>query len=100
MPLIAFLILVVYYIGSTILRSQPISIKHFLLLADCVLLSTTALLISIEKIDVSKIFAGLYILAAIESLVCVLQWGSLIGSLNHYFAVTGTWVNPNVTGLF
>lgn len=36
----------------------------------------------------------------LESLICLGQYFGMLQSQNHFFKVTGTWANPNVTAMF
>lgn len=57
-------------------------------------------LISVLKVSIQTLFNGILFLAGVESIICILQYAKIIPSLSQYFAVTGSWQNPNVTALF
>jgi len=73
--------------------------KHSYLLI-CFAFFAASLLIFNSYPKQHTIFPVISIIAGIESLICVLQFFKIVPSLNLYFAVTGTWVNPNVTAMY
>jgi O-antigen polymerase len=46
------------------------------------------------------VFIVIIAVAGIEAIICLLQYIHVLRSQNSYFAVTGTWINPNVTATF
>ncbi|WP_418262578.1 O-antigen ligase family protein [Flavobacterium faecale] len=60
--------------------------------------TTTAF--SYSNYNCNILFKGIGLLALAESMYCFGQYFGIISSLSTYFAVTGTWANPNVTALF
>ncbi len=46
------------------------------------------------------VFAGVSLLAVLESVYCMAQYFGVIATKNNFFTVTGTWTNPNVTAIF
>lgn len=48
-------------------------------------------------LNIKNLFIGL---SVIESVICLLQWFSLIESRIPLFKVSGTWESPNVTAMF
>ena len=73
---------------------------HFYLLAATLLFFSFSFDLKIyDKLHYSFCKVIVFV-AFVESFVCFAQYFNFIPSLSKYFAVTGTWENPNVTGMF
>jgi O-antigen ligase len=61
-----------------------------------------AVLLSIRYKLLSRntIIGIFYIFGIIESFICILQALGMVKSVNGFFAVTGTYENPNITAMF
>ena len=101
LPILALALLACYYILNGLVNTQGgINLRHYIILVDAVLLASYCILLnkgSINLLAVSKIIT---IITIIESLLCILQYFSIIPSLDTLFKVTGSNVNPNVTAMF
>ncbi|HEX6431351.1 MAG TPA: O-antigen ligase family protein [Niastella sp.] len=75
-------------------------IRQGYLLICLALLASALLVFHSPSFRPQPVFRAISIIAALEALVCIAQSIAWIPSLNAYFRVTGTWVNPNVTAMF
>jgi len=73
---------------------------HTYLLYCCGLLLCTSLLVKAFPGKLYVILSIVLALAMLESVICIGQWLGMLNSQNHFFRVTGTWSNPNVTAMF
>ncbi|MFH6991769.1 O-antigen ligase family protein [Flavobacterium sp. FlaQc-48] len=64
------------------------------------LLISAAALFSSPSFNSNRFFSGIAVIATLESLYCMGQYGGWFKSQNILFPVTGSWVNPNVTAMF
>jgi O-antigen polymerase len=100
-PLITFGLLTLYPFIQTIFFSQRnLSVAHFLLLAYAISLLSFSILLATDNISKLSIYRLISIAVAIESMVCIFQYGGWLESKNKLFAVSGSWVNPNITAMF
>jgi len=100
-PILFFILFVVYYfLQSLFIPNEDVNLRHIALLVHCLLFTCCYSLLDKEALDVKFVFKAISIFALLESLVCFAQYFSLVKSNNSFFAVTGTWINPNVTAMF
>ncbi|NRS87711.1 O-antigen ligase [Flavobacterium sp. 7E] len=57
-------------------------------------------LFRIKYLSYKILINGVIGFATLESLYCISQYFGWLNSLNSFFKVTGSWNNPNVTGIF
>jgi O-antigen polymerase len=100
LPVILFLLWIIYVILHGLAVSSGIYFRHVYLLSGGLLFCSLYIFLSRSLLNIPIIYKGVTVLAVLESLVCFFQYAGLTGSANGYFEVTGTWVNPNVTAMF
>ena len=101
LPILLLGLLAVYYIINGLINTQGgINLRHYIILVDAVLLITYCMLISKGSISFLAIGKIVSFVAAIESIICILQQLGIVASQDNLFKVTGSNVNPNVTAMF
>ena len=101
LPILLLGLLAVYYIINGLINKQGgINLRHYVILVDAVLLVSYCMLISKESISLLAISKIITVIAAIESIICILQQLGIVASQDNLFKVTGSNVNPNVTAMF
>ena len=101
MPVILLSALAVFYfVQYSISNNSGLSIMHFELAANIALLLICFLFFKSDEQNITRVYKIIFVVAAIESAICLFQFSGLFGTFNKYYAVTGTWVNPNVTAMF
>ena len=101
LPILLLGLLAVYYIINGIINTQGgINLRHYIILVDAVLLVCYCMLIRKESISLLAISKIITVIAAIESIICILQQLGIVASQDNLFKVTGSNVNPNVTAMF
>jgi O-antigen ligase len=101
LPLLTFGLLTIFpFLQTLICTQQDVSTAHFLLLAYALSLLSFSILSATGNINIVSIFRFITIAVVIESIVCMLQVAGWLDSKNRSFAVSGSWVNPNVTAMF
>ncbi|WP_154647893.1 O-antigen ligase family protein [Pedobacter arcticus] len=88
------------YIILQQLAAAGLGFNGYHAIANLLLLGSLLFLFRTEKISFQFISAGVFIIAFIQSSICVLQWIGLLKSPSDYFQVTGSLTNPNVTAMF
>ncbi len=100
-PLFIFGLLAVYYLLNGLVNTQGgINLRHYIIFVDTLLLFSLSVLLNNGKITFLVISKTISLIAAVESIICILQQFSIISSLDSLFIVTGSNVNPNVTAMF
>lgn len=99
-PFVLWGVLSLYFLFKTIIQHQPLSLRHFIIIGSTLLLWSFSIQISLKRIAVHQIAIVIIVLACIEAFVCIFQYANLLPALNKFINVTGTWNNPNVTGMF
>jgi O-antigen polymerase len=100
-PLLTFVLLTIYPFIQTIFFTQKdLSVSHFLLLAYALSLFSFSILLATGHISESSIYRLISVAVTIESMICIFQYGGWLESKNKLFAVSGSWVNPNITAMF
>ena len=51
-------------------------------------------------IDINLLLYGIVFISVLESIYCILQYLGFVESKSHFYKITGTWNNPNVTAIF
>jgi hypothetical protein len=64
------------------------------------ILLTCVCLLHAKLLDFTTLAKGIFLLAVLESLVCIAQFLGIIKSGSPLFPVTGTRANPNITAMF
>ena len=108
LPLGIFFIYTSYILLNSIAKGGFNYISLWALANFIFALSTTLLLFSAPNQPfptpnaqtIDRLLTGLSLLAAIESLVCIAQFGKLLPSYDPHFPVTGTMENPNIAAMF
>jgi O-antigen polymerase len=99
-PVVLTLLLGLYVLIHGLFLSRILNTYHYYLIANCCFLTGLFLILKVSRPDVRLIFMLIIIAAVAESAICLLQYFKIVNSLNNYFAVTGSWENPNVTAMF
>ena len=100
-PIVILGFISVYYFFNGLINKQGgINLRHYIILADALLLFSYCILHGKGKITLISISRIITSIAAIESIICILQQFSIIPSMDGLFLVTGSNVNPNVTAMF
>ncbi len=73
---------------------------HYYYLSAGLLFIAIYSLLANKEINKHHIETGFTGLAVIEAVICFAQYAGLFKSMNTYFVVSGSWVNPNVTAMF
>jgi O-antigen ligase len=101
LPILALTLLAGYYIiNGWVNGNGGINLRHYIILTDAVLLISFCTLLSKGTINLLSVSKIITIISIIESLICILQYFSIIPSLDTLFKVTGSNENPNVTAMF
>lgn len=101
LAILVLTLLAIYYIINGLINSQGgINLRHYIILVDAVLLASYCILLNKGSINLLAISKIIVIISIIESLICILQYFSIVPSLDTLFKVTGSNVNPNVTAMF
>ncbi len=101
LPILFFGLLAIYYFfNGWVNGNGGINLRHYIILADAVLLISFCALLSKGQINLLAISKIITIITIIESLICFLQQFGIILSLDALFKVTGSNENPNVTAMF
>jgi len=98
-PSIAVIVWLSYSFLNGIINNN-LNLFHYYLLVNMGFFLILSLLLKTFPDIYRFLFFFIYILAAIESVICIGQYLKLFNSLNAYFTVTGSWENPNVTAMF
>ena len=98
--LLPVLFLSLYVALHGIFMSGGLSGWHYYYFSGTGFLGAVYLLLKTGKVQLSVIETGLVLLALIEVVICLLQSAGWVKSMNGYLAVSGSWVNPNVTAMF
>jgi len=99
--LLGFLVLI--WFSYTFIRTLALGGEHYRLYLyvgyACLFIFTTFAVKSrlLCRNDVTGIF---YVFGLLEALICILQASGAVKSANGFFAVTGTFENPNITAMF
>ena len=100
-PLFFFVMLTLFYVTQGLLHNKGLlSLRHYFLLIDCLLLLACCLLFATGRLLFQRVCIIITLLAGAEAIICLLQYAGWISSQNSFFKVTGTWVNPNVIASF
>lgn len=100
-PLFFFVLLTLFYVIQGLLNNKGLlSLRHYFLLIDCLLLLACCLSFVTGRLLFQKVCIVITLLAGAEAVICLLQYVGWINSQNSFFKVTGTWVNPNVIASF
>lgn len=70
------------------------------IILSCILFIALFIIFNDTNIKIINLFKIIAVIVAVESVICLLQYANIIQSQNHFFKVTGTWENPNVTAIF
>jgi len=105
---IIIFILLSLYVGLHGWVTGTMGLTHFYWLLNSLLLvamygwKASFLTANEASFSIAKgfVFSGILALAAVESIVVLLQFIKFIPVTNNLYRCTGTWVNPNVTALF
>jgi O-antigen polymerase len=98
-PILLFLSLSVYYLIQNILNNSLELIPQYYIL-NALLLFSLYKLLCIYSIELEIIYKVVATIAILVSVYCLFQFFGWIKSDTSSFKVTGTWINPNVTGMF
>ncbi|MFD1258561.1 O-antigen ligase family protein [Mucilaginibacter terrae] len=93
-------ILLFYTIYNSYAVSELLTYRHIYILCGYGLFIVVYYLFDQQLIRSSFLFTSMWAFASLEAFVCLLQYAGIVESLNSYFAVTGTWNNPNITAIF
>lgn len=99
--LLGFLVLI--WFSYTFIRTLALGGEHYRLYLylgyACLFIFTTFAVKSrlLCRNDITGIF---YVFGLLEALICILQTAGAVKSANGFFAVTGTFENPNITAMF
>lgn len=96
--LLLFLCWGIYIAVYTIWQGSEMYSVTFLL-SSCLLYYSTYRLACGEIFSLSFARQAVMTCAVIEAVVCLLQWSGLLPGASHYFSVTGTFENPNITAM-
>jgi O-antigen ligase len=101
LPLYFFAGLVTYsIIHGYFLVGDALSVRHIYFIVCGLLLISLCLLFVGSDFSFILLCKIVMFISAMEALVCCMQFIGVIPSLNSFFPVTGTWINPNVTAMF
>lgn len=95
-----FLGWIVFYLLQPVLFRFTLTLDHPYFAAHLLLFVALILLLGGGKLSYSIIFLIMCLAAIGESIICFLQLVGVSKSLNHFFSITGSWVNPNVTAMY
>lgn len=98
--LIPVLLLGIYILINGLFINKGINSYHTYLLSGCGLFICLSLLIKISSNRVNHILLIITLLALLQALICLGQCLGMLKSQSHFFKVTGTWENPNITAMF
>ncbi len=98
-PILLLGILSFYIIWHSFFSNYSNLFSYYVLI-NFFLLITLSNIFSVSNFNFNRFFIGIALLATLESLYCIAQFFGLLKGENDFFAVTGTWVNPNITALF
>lgn len=98
-PILIFGFWCLYVLSNYLTHRATIIFTIYSFVLYFLLLRATALF-SIPNFKFKLFFIGIVGIATIESLYCILQFLRLLKSENKFYAVTGSWNNPNVTAIF
>ena len=99
-PVLITMLLGLYIIIQGLFLSRSMSSYSYYLIINCGFLISFYIVLRVVKPNLQLIYKLILIVAIAEASVCILQFFKLLNSLNNYFAVTGTWENPNVIAMF
>lgn len=97
--LLGFLFLIYIFIISFV-RKQNLALKHFQFLSYYSFLLSTYVFLRLKLLGHQFVLKLIGLLLITENAICIAQYFGIIRSANEYFTVTGSWINPNVTGMF
>lgn len=100
LPFMFFGLLIIFLYAGALLHTGEMNPHRLLLLSDFLLLAACSLLIGAGQVKPGQLLFLIAGLAIAEAVVCLLQFAGIMSAQNSLFAVTGTWVNPNVTAMF
>lgn len=99
-PHLLTILFALYILINGLYIAQHYNSYHTYLLFCCGLLLVLSVLLNAFPSHLYFIHSIILIMALLEALLCVGQWAGLLDSQSHFFKVTGTWENPNVTAMF
>lgn len=98
---VLFLLWGLYIVLYPILtRGVNANLKDGYLLSCIIYYFSLIILLVHLKPRLEVIYLPLLLMGTIEALICILQYSGYINSVNSFFKVTGTIVNPNTTAMF
>ncbi len=99
-PLLIFILWICYVIINGCFINKGIGYHQSYLICNCLFFIASYILFRRYNEFAVQVYKIISVLSIIESFVCAFQFFGLTKSYNHYFTVTGTWQNPNVTAMF
>lgn len=93
-------ILAVYVCSSEIISRHALGMFSTYILCAFVLLISLQLFFLQFPGKKRALLKAIEIIAVVESVICILQAAGILPNPNHFFTVSGTWINPNVTAIF
>ncbi len=101
LPILLMLLFIIYIIIKYIIAKDEIeTINSFFKILCCFIISISLLNQKNVILYSKHVFSVIIIVSCIEALICLLQFLELLPSLNTFFKVTGTELNPNITAIF
>lgn len=101
LPVLVFGVYVLYYAVQSIwITGTPIITNLLYLIALLLFLLAIQTLLRLHELSIVGIYQLITLLGLFEGFFCLFQLGGWLPSSSHFFAVTGTWQNPNVTAIF
>jgi O-antigen polymerase len=98
-PLLFFALWCLYIVLHSLSMAGSVFFVLYIVILFLLLISATAFFRS-PGLNIQRFFSGIALIATLESLYCIGQYGGWFKSQNNLFPVTGSWVNPNVTAMF
>jgi len=99
-PILIILIWTLYILSNGVFVTKFFSPFHIYLILNCGFFIAIYCVVRVTEFRPTMLFTAITGIALVESIICVSQYFGLSPSSNHYFVVTGTWENPNVTAMF
>jgi len=100
LPIILVLVFGFYVLVHGKVISENLNPRHTYLVLSSLSAVAFYLLFKINNYKTSTLLWLVSFIALGESLICLAQYTGWVKSSDLYFAVTGSWVNPNVTAMF
>lgn len=97
---ILFLGLWCLYIIGHYLNHSASSLFTIYILVHFLLLLALPPIFNLRNFKINTLFYCIIVVSTIESLYCLTQYLGVLKPQNELFAVTGSWINPNVTAQF